>query len=219
MTSIWDSSEEDLPIIKIHLKTYWYVILLLSLLPMITLVFPPFFLRHEFWYYIIVGSLVTITFILGLLCKNVELIFKIDNTDNILIYERFWSKLRIYRRSFKLQDIKRFNVFIRNIPRTQVIDFIAGDYNFLALEFISQKPKYLSTIRDSPFTVDYAQRLNNFLESFTSLNKFDLNSRIIPSKHPSAKRTEENYLKVIIILLFILSFCLLVLLIFWSIAQ
>jgi hypothetical protein len=132
-----------------------------------------------------------------------------------------------------LQDIKRFNVFIRNIPRTQVIDFIAGDYNFLALEFISQKPKYLSTLRDSPFTVDYAQRLNNFLESFTSLNKrlnnflesftslnkFDLNSRIIPSKHPSAKRTEENYLKVIIILLFILSFCLLVLLIFWSIAQ
>lgn len=214
-----DSSEEDLPIIKIHLKTYWYVILLLSLLPMIMLVFPPFFLRHEFWYYIIVGSLVTITFILGLLCKNVELIFKIDNTDNILIYERFWSKLRIYRRSFKLQDIKRFNVFIRNIPHTQVIDFIAGDYNFLALEFISQKPKYLSTLRDSPFTVDYAQRLNNFLESFTSLNKIDLNSRIIPSKHPSAKRTEENYLKVVIILLFILSFCLLVLLIFWSIAQ
>ena len=214
-----DSSEEDLPIIKIHLKTYWYVILLLSLLPMIMLVFPPFFLRHEFWYYIIVGSLVTITFILGLLCKNVELIFKIDNTDNILIYERFWSKLRIYRRSFKLQDIKRFNVFIRNIPHTQVIDFIAGDYNFLALEFISQKPKYLSTLRDSPFTVDYAQRLNNFLESFTSLNKIDLNSRIIPSKHPSAKKTEENYLKVVIILLFILSFCLLVLLIFWSIAQ
>ena len=214
-----DSSEEDIPIIKIHLKTYWYVILLLSLLPMIMLVFPPFFLRHEFWYYIIVGSLVTITFILGLLCKNVELIFKIDNTDNILIYERFWSKLRIYRRSFKLQDIKRFNVFIRNIPHTQVIDFIAGDYNFLALEFISQKPKYLSTLRDSPFTVDYAQRLNNFLESFTSLNKIDLNSRIIPSKHPSAKRTEENYRKVIIILLFILSFCLLVLLIFWSIAQ
>ena len=214
-----DSSEEDLPIIKIHLKTYWYVILLLSLLPMIMLVFPPFFLRHEFWYYIIVGSLVTITFILGLLCKNVELIFKIDNADNILIYERFWSKLRIYRRSFKLQDIKRFNVFIRNIPHTQVIDFIAGDYNFLALEFISQKPKYLSTPRDSPFTVDYAQQLNNFLESFTSLNKFDLNSRIIPSKHPSAKKTEENYLKVVIIILFILSFCLLVLLIVWSIAQ
>ncbi len=214
-----DSSEEDLPIIKIHLKTYWYVILLLSLLPMIMLVFPPFFLRHEFWYYIIVGSLVTITFILGLLCKNIELIFKIDNADNILIYERFWSKLRIYRRSFKLQDIKRFNVFIRNIPRTQVIDFIAGDYNFLALEFISQKPKYLSTIRDSPFTVDYAQQLNNFLESFTSLNKFDLNSRIIPSKHPSAKKTEENYLKVVIIFLFILSFCLLVLFIVWSIAQ
>ena len=214
-----DSSEEDIPIIKIHLKTYWYVILLLSLLPMIMLVFPPFFLRHEFWYYIIVGSLVTITFILGLLCKNVELIFKIDNTDNILIYERFWSKLRIYRRSFKLQDIKRFNVFIRNIPHTQVIDFIAGDYNFLALEFISQKPKYLSTLRDSPFTVDYAQRLNNFLESFTSLNKIDLNSRIIPSKHPSAKRTEENYRKVVVILLFILSFCLLVLFIVWSIAQ
>ncbi|MBA7555415.1 hypothetical protein ES705_48077 [subsurface metagenome] len=201
------------------MPTYWYVIILLSLLPMIMLVFPPFFLRHEFWYYIFLGSLVTITFIIGLLCKNVELIFKIDNADNILIYERFWSKLRIYRRSFKLQDIKRFNVFIRNIPHTQVIDFIAGDYNFLALEFISQKPKYLSTLRDSPFTVDYAQQLNNFLESFTSLNKIDLNSRIIPSKHPSAKRTEENYRKVIIILLFILSFCLLVLLIFWSIAQ
>ncbi len=214
-----DSSEEDLPIIKIHLKTYWYVILLLSLLPMIMLVFPPFFLRHEFWYYIFLGSLVTITFIIGLLCKNVELIFKIDNTDNILIYERFWSKLCIYRRSFKLQDIKRFNVFIRNIPHTQVIDFIAGDYNFLALEFISQKPKYLSYLRDSPFTVDYAQQLNNFLESFTSLNKIDLNSRIIPSKHPSAKKTEENYLKVVIIFLFILSFCLLVLFIVWSIAQ
>ena len=214
-----DSSEEDFPIIKIHLKTYWYVILLLSLLPMIILVFPPFSLRHEFWYYVIMGSLVTITFILGLLCKNVELIFKVDNANNILIYEKFWSKLRIYQRSFKLQDIKRFNVFIRNIPHTQVIDFIAGNYNFLALEFISQKPKYLSTLRDSPFTVDYAQRLNNFLESFTSLNKIYLNSRIIPSKHPSAKKTEENYRKVAIILLYILSFCLLVLFIVWAITQ
>ena len=213
-----DSSEEDLPIIKIHLKTYWYVILLLSLLPMIMLVFPPF-LRHEFWYYIFLGSMGTITFIIGLLCKNIELIFKIDNADNILIYERFWSKLRIYRRSFKLQDIKRFNVFTRNIPHTQGIDFFSGEYNFLALEFISQKPKYLSYLRDSPFTVDYAQQLNNFLESFTSLNKIDLNSRIIPSKHPSAKKTEENYRKAVIIFLFILSFCLLVLFIVWAIAQ
>ena len=214
-----DSSEEDLPIIKIHLKTYWYLILLLSLPSMIMWVFPPFFLRHEFWYYLFWGSLVTITFIIGLLCKNVELIFKIDNADNILIYERFWSKLRIYRRSFKLHDIKRFNVFTRYIPHTpQVIDFIAGEYNFLALEFISQKPKYLSYPRDSPFTVDYAQQLNNFLESFTSLNKIDLNSRIIPSKLPSAKKTEENYRKVATILLFILSFCLLVLFIVWSIA-
>ena len=118
-----------------------------------------------------------------------------------------------------MQDIKRFNVFFFNIPQSQVIDFIAGDYNFLALEFISQKPKYLSTPRDSPFTVDYAQQLNNFLESFTSLNKIDLNSRIIPSKHPSAKKTEENNLKVVIIFLFILSFCLLVLFIVWAIAQ
>ncbi len=212
-----DSSEEDLPRIIIHLKTYWYLILLLSLPSLIMWVFPPFFLRHELWYYIFWGALVTITFIIGLLCKNVELIFKIDNTDNILIYERFWSKLRIYRRSFQLQDIKRFNVFTRNIPHTQGIDFIAGEYNFLALEFISQKPKYLSNLRDSQFTVDYAQRLNNFLESFSSLKKIDLNSRIIPSKHPDAKKTEENYRKVAIILLFILSFFLLVLFIVWSI--
>ncbi len=215
-----DSLEDNLPLIKIHLKTYWYIALLFSLLPMILLVFPPFFLRLEFWYYIIVGSLVTLPFIVGLLSKNVELIFKIDNANNILIYERFWSKLRISRRSYKLQDIKRFNVFIRNIPHAGgAIDFISGDYNFLALEFISQKPKYLSTPRDSPFTVDYAQRLNNFLESFTSLNKIDLNNRIIPSKHPSAKKSEENYLKAVILLLFIVSFCLLVLFIAWAIAQ
>ncbi|KKL09483.1 hypothetical protein LCGC14_2565400, partial [marine sediment metagenome] len=207
-----DSLEDDIPIIKIHLKTYWYLILLLSLVPMSMLVFPPFFFRdHELWFDIFMGSLVTIAIIIGLLCKNVELIFKIDNADNILIYERFWSKLRINRRSFKLQDIKRFNVFTRNIPYTGGIKFLTGEYNFLALEFISQKPKYLSSLRDSPFTVDYAQRLNNFLESFTSLKKIDLNSRIIPSKHPSAKMIEENYRKVIIILLFILSFCLIVL--------
>jgi len=165
-----DSSKEDLPIIKIHLKTHWYVILLLSLVPMILLVFPPLL---ELWFYIFMGSLGAITFIVGMLIKNVELIFKIDNADNILIYERFWSKLRINRRSFKLNDIKKFNVFTRNIPYTGGIDFIAGEYNFLALEFISQKPKYLSYTRDSPFTVDYAQQLNNFLESFTSLNLWD----------------------------------------------
>ena len=208
-----DSSEEDIPIIKIHLKTYWYLILLFSLTSMIIWVFPRYFLRHEFWFDIFMGSLVTITFIIGLLCKSVELIFKIDNADNILIYERFWSKLRINRRSFKLQDIKRFNVFTRIIPYTGGIKFIAGEYNFLALEFISQKPKYLSYTRDSPYTVDYAQQLNDFLESFTSLNK------IIPSKHPSAKKIEENYRKVAIILLFILSFCLLVLFIAWAIVQ
>ena len=171
-----DSSEEDIPIIKIHLKTYWYLILLLSLTLMIMWLLYTFFLRHEFWFDIFMGSLVTITFIIGLLRKNVELIFKIDNADNILIYERFWSKLRINRGSFKLQDIKRFNVFTRNIPYTRGINVIAGEYNFLTLEFISQKPKYLSYPRDSPFTVDYAQQLNKFLESFTSLNKIDLNS-------------------------------------------
>ncbi len=183
-----DSSEENFPIIKIQLKTHWYLILLLSLAPMIMLVFPPFFLRYELWYFIFMGTLGTITFIIGLLIKNVELIFKIDAAYNILIYEKFWSKLRINRRSFKLQDIKRFNVFTRNIPYTGGIKFIAGEYNFLALEFISQKPKYLSYPRDSPFTVDYAQKLNSFLETYTSLNKIDLNSQIIPSKHPSAKK-------------------------------
>ncbi|KKL44723.1 hypothetical protein LCGC14_2362820, partial [marine sediment metagenome] len=81
-----DSSEEDIPKIKIHLKTHWYLILLLSLTIMIIWVFPPsFFRNHEFWFDIFMGSLVTITFIIGLLCKNVELIFKIDNADNILI--------------------------------------------------------------------------------------------------------------------------------------
>ena len=211
------SSEEDIPIIKLPLKTYWYLILLLSLISMIMLVFPPFFLRYVFWFEILMGSLVTITFIIGLISKNVELIFKIDNAKNILIYEKFWSKLRINRRSFKFQDIKRFNVFTRNIPYMRGIKFIAGEYNFLTLEFISQKPKYLSYIRDSPFVVDYAQQLNNFLESFTSLNKIELNSPIKPSKHPSAKRIEENYRKLIIILLFVLSFCLVILLIVWSI--
>ncbi len=183
-----DSSEVDIPIIKIHLKTHWYLVLLLSLIPMILLVFPPFFLRYELWYYIFMGTLGTISFVIGLLCKNIELIFKIDNANNILIYERFWTNLRINQRSFKLHDIKRFNVFTRNIPYTGGINFLTGEYNFLALEFISQKPKYLSYLRDSPFTVDYAQRLNHFLESFTSLNKIDLNNPIIPSKYSSAKK-------------------------------
>jgi len=184
---------------------------------MILLVFPPFSLRYELWYYIFMGTLGTISFVIGLLCKNIELIFKIDNANNILIYEKFWSKLRINRRSFKFQDIKRFNVFTRNIPYTGGINFLTGVYNFLTLEFISQKPKYLSYIRDSPFVVDYAQQLNNFLKSFTSLNKIELNSPIKPSKHPSAKRIEKNYRKVIIILFFVLSFCLVILLIVWSI--
>ncbi len=214
-----DSSEENIPIIKIHLKTHWYLVLLLSLIPMILLVFPPFFVRYELWYYIFMGTLGTITFFSGLLIKNAILIFKIDTATNSLIYERHWSKLRINRRLFKLHDIKRFNVFTRNIPYTGGINVIAGEYNFLTLEFISQKPKYLSYPRDSPFTVDYAQQLNSFLESFTSLSKLDLNSPIIPSKHPSAKKIEENYRKICIIFLFILSFFLFVLFIAWAIAQ
>ncbi len=214
------NSEEGFPIIKIRLKTHWHFILLLSLAPMSLLVFSPFFLLDpEFWFDIFMGSLVTITLIIGLLIKNVDLVFKIDTAANSLIYERHWSKLRINRRSFKLHDIKRFNVFIVNIPYTGGISFLSGEYNFLALEFISQKPKYLSYTRDSPFTVDYAQQLNGFLESFTSLSKIDLSNRIIPTKHPSAKKSEENYLKGGIILLFVLSFFLIVLLIVWGFAQ
>ncbi len=112
------------------------------------------------------GLTVLIPLSIGILRKEVTLIFKIDEPNRSLIYESHWGNYHIFSKSYPFIEIKHFEV--HNIwanPRSRVTQ-----YQFLALCFQSRRPKYLTNYLDSENSTEFAQKLNKFLADNTQIN-------------------------------------------------
>ena len=143
-----------------------------------------------FWTHIFLGSLTFSTLIAGWLQRTALIVFKVDAQKNLLIYERYWSNVRVKKKEFRLEDVDRFDVFKRLRSRGK---YGTIEWECLGLNFRTKNPEYLTGPKEEPNTIKYAKRLNEFLASNTSINKGRLQEEITPEYTKRAKKLLKIY--------------------------
>ena len=195
--------KDNLPRIKLYLKTWWLRLLIGSGAFAALWIFMTFIWvknRYNygteltdillFWTHISLGTLTFITLIIGWLQRTALVVFKIDAQQNLLIYEIYWSHLRVKHKEFKLEDIDRFDVFKR--LRTQG-KYGTVEWECLGLNFRTGNPIYITGPKEESNTIKYAKRLNEFLASNTNINKGRLREEITPEYSKRAKKLMKVY--------------------------
>ncbi len=207
--------EEYFPQHKIELKSQWYAMVILSAVTILIFV-PLYFIDPSFREEMTLSMFILIAFCfiilpstLGLIRRRVFRVFKIDDPNQTLIIEYYWTKLRVYRAVIPLNDIKRFEVILKMVHKA-----IRGSaiFNYLALAYKSGKNKTLSLARDKDFVIEYARKLNDFLGQNTTMDKNVLQEQL----KPYISKEEQNlflYLCISMVLLIVsisISLCLIV---------
>lgn len=196
--------KDNLPRIKLFVKTWWYRLLIGSGAFAILWVFMIFIWEKNrnnigteltdialFWTHIFLGTLVFSTLITGWLQRTALIVFKIDSQQNLLIYEAYWSYVRVKHKKFKLEDIDRFDVFKRLRSRGK---YGSVEWECLGLNFRTKNPMYITGPKEESNTIKYAKRLNDFLASNTNINKDRLREEITPEFSKRAKKLIKVYL-------------------------
>jgi hypothetical protein len=189
--------KDNLPRIKFFLKTWWYrklmgsgVIAIFWILTILLWEKSRNYLGTEltdiilFWTHIFLGTLVFITFITGWLQRRTLIVFKIDIQQKLLIYEKYWSYVRVKHKMIKLEDIDRFDVFKRFRFRGR---YISIKWECLGLNFRTGNPMYITDPQEDPNIIKYAKWLNDFLASNTNINIARLREDIMPKVSKRAK--------------------------------
>ena len=146
------------------------------------------------------GLVITIFVVLGVaiiavsfLRKNVIRRFSIDTPEQSLVYEEFWGKFRMARRSYKLETIDKFEVLFRTVPKgrhshQQIVT--------VALIFQSTKRKYLTGPKDQENVRGIAGQLNMLLQDeagFPSDRFFGATTPNFPEQTPQNLKAQKIF--------------------------
>jgi hypothetical protein len=109
--------KDNLPRIKLYVKTWWYRLLIGSgLFAALWIFMTIIWVKNRnnygaeitdiclFWTHIFLGTLVFSTLIIGWLKRTALVVFKIDAQKNLLIYECYWSNIRVKHKKTKSSD-------------------------------------------------------------------------------------------------------------------
>jgi len=114
------------------------------------------------------GLVITIFSVLGVgivglsfLRKNVFKRFSIDGPSQSLVYEDYWGKFRMARRTYKLETIDKFEILYRTVPKGQ---HSHQRIVTVALIFQTTKRKYLTGPLDQENVRGIASELNMLLQ-------------------------------------------------------
>jgi len=196
--------KDNLPRIKLFLKTWWYRLLIGSGLFAALWIFMTFlWIKNRnnfgpeitdiclFWTHIFLGMATFSTLIIGWLQRTAFVVFKIDAQQNLLIYEDYWSNIRVKHKKLRLEDIDRFDVFKRLRSRGK---YGSVEWECLGLNFRTGNPIYITGPKEESNTIKYAKRLNEFLAANTNINKGRLREEITPEYTKRAKKLMKVYL-------------------------
>ena len=195
--------KDNLPRIRLYLKTWWYRLLIGSGAFAALWIFMTFiWVKNRdnfgveitdiclFWTHIFLGALTFSTLIIGWLQRTNLVVFKIDAQQNLLIYENYWSNIRVKHKKLRLEDIDRFDVFKRLRGRGR---YGSVQWECLGLNFRTGNPIYLTSPKEESSTIKYAKRLNEFLATNTNINKGRLREEITPEYTKRAKKLLKVY--------------------------
>ncbi len=195
---------DNLPRIKLFLKTWWYRLLIGSGAFAGLWIFMTFiWIKNRnnfgteitdisiFWTHIFLGMATFSTLIIGWLQRTALVVFKIDAQQNLLIYENYWSNIRVKHKKFNIDDIDRFDVFkrLRNKGKYGRVE-----WECLGLNFRTKNPMYITGPKEESNAIKYAKRLNEFLAGNTNINKGRLREEITPEFSKRAKKLKKVYL-------------------------
>jgi hypothetical protein len=196
--------KDNLPRIKLFVKTWWYRLLIGSgAFAALWIFMIVIWVKNRnnfgaeitdiclFWTHIFLGTLTFSTLIVGWLQRTALVVFKIDAQQNLLIYECYWSYVRVKHKKFNIEDIDRFDVFKRLRSRGS---YGAVEWECLGLNFRTGNPMYITSPKEEPNTIKYAKRLNEFLASNTNINKGRLSEEITPEYSKRAKKLMKVYM-------------------------
>ena len=195
--------KDNLPRIKLYLKTWWYRLLIGSGAFAALWIFMTFiWIKNRsnfgaeitdiclFWTNIFLGALTFSTLIIGWLQRTAFVVFKINAQQNLLIYECYWSNIRVKHKELRLEDIDRFDVFKRLRSKGK---YGSVEWECLGLNFRTGNPIYITGPKEEPNTIKYAKRLNEFLAANTNINKGRLREEITPEYTKRAKKLMKAY--------------------------
>lgn len=110
---------------------------------------------------IIVISSVLIT-VLSFLSRNIIRRISVDLSTRSLVFEEFWSGLRVSKRTYPFETIDKFDLILRNMRRSRYSKVFRVP--LITLIFQSGKKKYITGIYDSDNIETRANQLNNMLK-------------------------------------------------------
>jgi hypothetical protein len=196
--------KDNLPRIKLFVKTWWYRLLIGSgAFAALWIFMIVIWVKNRnnfgaeitdiclFWTHIFLGTLTFSTLIVGWLQRTALVVFKIDAQQNLLIYECYWSYVRVKHKKFNIEDIDRFDVFKRLRSQGK---YGSVEWECLGLNFRTGNPMYITGPKEEPNTIKYAKRLNEFLASNTNINKGRLSEEITPEYSKRAKKLMKVYM-------------------------
>ena len=100
--------------------------------------------------------------VISLLRRKVIKRFTVDSSTRSLVFEVFWSSLRIYKRAYPFEIINKFDLLYRNMKKSRYARI--QQVVVLTLTFHSEKIKYITGILDRDNLETWANQLNNLLK-------------------------------------------------------
>lgn len=99
--------------------------------------------------------------VVSLLRRKVTKRFTVDSSTRSLVFEEFWSILRISKKTFPFDIINKFDLVFRNMRKGR---YSMQQVTILTLTFQSGKVKYLTGILDQDNIETWADQLNKLLK-------------------------------------------------------
>ena len=215
--SNWKKEEDGLPKIEFLLNTAWKkgVIMAIAYSPIwvVMLILLKVNLDRNnpnimpiYGINVFLGIFCCVPLIVGLLRRNVLLVFSVDKSQDQLIYESYWSNIRVAKKVFRLEEIYRFEVLLRIKHKYRQI----FECKTLALTFKTRSPQYFTKPKQEPEVMAYVRQLNELLASNTELDSELLNKILKPYLPPKEKRMLKIIMALILISIIIVIIAIIV---------
>lgn len=162
-----DNNRSNHPTVEIPIVTQWFVgpIVTGVMLILIILVYffnPSFRTFEGFVPFIIIFAIFeVVTLGISLLRKNITIRISVNSPSQSLVLEEFWSQLRMSKKIYPYETIKRFEVIYRIMSKGQ---YSTQQIEVAALMFQSGKMKYITKFRDRENAQTIATQLNKLLQ-------------------------------------------------------
>ena len=153
--------------VEISIKTKWWVGLIIAPIMPLSLIWATFtdpafnsFKGNELIIIsVAIFSVVALT--ISLLCRKIIKRFSVDSSTRSLVFEVFWSGLRVFKKNYPFEIINKFDIILKNMKKGRYSSFRQVEVLTLVLQ--TGKMKYITGIHDQDSVKTWAMQLNNLL--------------------------------------------------------